>query len=140
MSPIHRCRGLLTAAALVGMGFLAPAQAGEMLQTLKGNTFVCVSPEAYDAAMARVIELDGRPLDPLKKELSEARQCMFVDPETTRNFEAPYAEIMQRDGTKVQVQIIITIRNRISLLHRTMKRYVLVGWTAESNLEDRKIL
>jgi hypothetical protein len=132
------CR--LLAAALMGVALLAPAQAGVVLQTLKENIFVCVSPEAYDNAMARVIELDGRNLEPLKKELSDARQCMFVDPEMVDNMEAPYAVIMERIGTKVQVQFIVTFRERIALLHRMMNRYVLVGWTDESNLEDREVL
>jgi len=132
------CR--LLAAALMGVALLAPAQAGVVLQTLKENIFVCVSPEAYDKAMARVIELDGRNLEPLKKELSDARQCMFVDPEMVDNMEAPYAVIMERNGTKVQVQFIVTFRERIALLHRMMNRYVLVGWTDESNLEDREVL
>jgi hypothetical protein len=128
------------AAALLAIALLAPAQAGVILQTLKENIFVCVSPEAYDNAMARVIERDGRSIEPLKKELSDAKQCMFVDPEIVRNMEAPYAVIMERDGTKVQVQFIVTFRERIALLHRMMNRYVLVGWTDESNLEDRQVL
>ncbi len=139
MSRIKNSRGLL-AAALMGVAFLAPAKAGVILQTLKENIFVCISPEAYDDAMARVDELDGRNLEPLKKELGDAKQCMFVDPEMVNNMEAPYAVIMQRDGTKVQVQFIVTFRERIELLHRLMNRFVLVGWTDESNLEPRQVL
>ena len=139
MSLMNKGRGFL-AAVLMGVAVLAPAQAGVILQTLKENIFVCISPEAYDDAMARVIELDGRNLEPLKKELSDAQKCMFVDPEMVNNMEAPYAVIMQRDGTKVKVQFIVTYRERIALLHRNMNRYVLVGWTDESNLEDRQVL
>ena len=49
---------------------------------------------------------------------------------------------LQRDGTKVQVQFIVTFRKRVEnqLLHRMINRYVLVGWTDESNLEPKTIL
>jgi len=126
--------------ALVGMAVLAPAQAGETFSTLKENIFVCVSPRAYDEAMGRVRELNGRDIEPLKKELGEKQQCMFVDPELADNIMAPFAIVLQRDGTKVQVQFIVTLRKRVEFLHRLINRYVLVGWTDESNLELKQIL
>ncbi|HWH49720.1 MAG TPA: hypothetical protein VN664_18125 [Burkholderiales bacterium] len=134
-------KGRLMAAALVGMAVLAPAQAADnKYTTLKENIFVCISPQAYDDAMARVQALNSRDLEPLKKELSEAQQCMFVDPHMVDNIMAPFAVVLQRDGTKVQVQFIVTFRDRVEFLHRLIKRYVLVGWTDESNLEPKTIL
>jgi hypothetical protein len=137
MSRIKKRRFL--AAALVGMAVVAPAQAGDFT-TLKENIFVCISPQAYDDAMVRVRELSGRNLEPLKKDLSENKQCMFVDPEMADNIMAPFAVVLQRDGTKVQVQFIITFRKNVAFLHRLINRYVLVGWTDESNLELRRVL
>jgi hypothetical protein len=137
MSRIKKRRFL--AAALVGMAVVAPAQAGDFT-TLKENIFVCISPQAYDDAMVRVRELSGRNLEPLKKDLSENKQCMFVDPEMADNIMAPFAVVLQRDGTKVQVQFIITFRKNVAFLHRLINRYVLVGWTDESNLESRRVL
>ncbi len=128
------------AAALVGMAVVAPAQAGATFTTLKENIFVCISPQAYDDAMVRVRGLNSRDLEPLKKELSEAQQCMFVDPKLADNIMAPFAVVLQRDGTKVQVQFIVTFRERVEFLHRMINRYVLVGWTDESNLESKRIL
>lgn len=119
---------------------LVPAQAGETFSTLKENIFLCVSPEAYDDAMVRVRELNGQDLEALKKDLGEKKQCMFVDTEMAENIMAPFALVLKRDGTKVQVQFIVTFRNRIALLHRLINRYVLVGWTEESNLEPKTIL
>lgn len=139
MSPMKKNRGLLVA-ALAGMAAFAPAQAGETFTTLKENIFVCVSPQAYDEAMVRVHELNGRDLEPLRKELGEKQQCMFVDPELADNIMAPYALVLQRDGTKVQVQFIVTFREKKAFLHRLINRYVLVGWTDESNLERKQIL
>jgi hypothetical protein len=137
MSPA-KVRGLL-AAVLMGVAILAPVQAGETFTTLKDNIFVCISPEAYDEAMKRMGELDGRSLEPLKKELGDNQQCMFVDRDLVKKIMAPFAVVMQRDGTMVQVQFIVTFRERIELLHRLMNRYVLVGWTEESNLEPKQI-
>ena len=127
------------AAALVGMAVVAPAQAGDFT-TLKENIFVCISPQAYDEAMVRVRELGGRNIEPLKKELGENKLCMFVDPEMADNIMAPFAVVLQRDGTKVQVQFIVTFRKKVEFLHRLINRYVLVGWTDESNLEVKSIL
>ena len=139
MSLMKNSRALATA-ALAGIAMVAPAQAGETFTTLKENIFVCISPQAYDEAMVRVAELKGRDLEPLKKELGEKKQCMFVDPEMADNIMAPFAIVLQRDGTKVQVQFIVTFRERIELLHRLINRYVLVGWTDESNLAPKQIL
>lgn len=130
----------LLGVALLGILAGIPARAGETYKTLKENIFVCISPEAYDSAMARVRELNGKDLDPLKKELGEQKQCMFVDAEMADDIMAPYAIVLERNGSKVQVQFIITFNKRIALLHRLINRYVLVGWTDESNLEPKKIL
>ena len=139
MSPIGKSRGLL-AAVVAGMALIAPVRAGETFTTLKENVFVCISPQAYDDAMTRVAEAKGRDLEPLRKDLGEKKQCMFVDPRMADNIMAPYAIILQRDGTKVQVQFIITFRDRVAFLHRLINRYVLVGWTEEANLEPKQVL
>ena len=130
----------LLGAALLGILAGIPARAGETYKTLKENIFVCISPEAYDNAMARVRELSGQDLAPLKKELGEQKQCMFVDAEMADDIMAPYAIVLERNGSKVQVQFVVTFNKRIALLHRMINRYVLVGWTDESNLEPKRIL
>jgi hypothetical protein len=140
MTTIDKHSGGLLAAALIGIALIGPARAGETFTTLKENVFVCVSPQAYDDAMIRVRELNGRDLEPLKKELGDKQQCMFVDPEMADNIMAPFAIVLQRDGTKVQVQFIVTFRQKVAFLHRLINRYILVGWTDESNLEPKQIL
>ena len=139
MNGMKQCHGLLVA-VLLGVGLVAPAYAGETFTTLKENTFVCVSPQVYDEAMVRVRELNGRDLEPLKKELSEKQQCMFADPQLVDRIMAPFAVVLQRDGTKVQVQFIITFRENVAFLHRLINRYVLVGWTDETNLQPKQVL
>jgi len=131
----------LSVTICIGWALLAGnVYSGETFMTLKENIFVCVSPQAYDDAMTRVRELNGRSLGPLRKELADAKQCMFVDPEMADSIMAPYAIVLERDGAKVQVQFIVTFRQKIQLLHRLMNRFVLVGWTDESNLEEKQIL
>lgn len=137
MSPTKR-KVLL--AALACTAIAAPVRAGETFKTLKENIFVCISPQVYDEAMQRVREVGNRDIEPLKKELGEAKQCMFVDPEMADSIMAPFAIVLQRDGAKVQVQFIVTFREKIAFLHRLTNRYVLVGWTDESNLEPKQIL
>jgi hypothetical protein len=134
-----------TAAALAMIGALAltGARADERgtFTTLKENIFICVSPQAYDDAMVRVNGLNnGQDIEPLKKELGEKQQCMFVDAEMADNIMAPFAVVLQREGSKVQVQFIVTFRKRVEFLHRLVNRLVLVGWTDESNLERKTIL
>ena len=65
---------------------------------------------------------------------------MFVDGEIVEGIMAPFAVVLERNGSKVQVQFVVTFRERRALLHRMINRYVLVGWTEESNLTPRKIL
>jgi hypothetical protein len=132
------------AAAMLGMMAFTSADADEpgknTFTTLKENIFVCVSPQAYDDAMARASELNGQDVEPLKKELGEKKQCMFVDAELVDNIMAPFAVVLKREGTKVQVQFIVSFHKRVAFLHRLVNRYVLVGWTDESNLEPKTIL
>ena len=137
---INKRTASLLGVALLGILALMPARAGDTFTTLKENIFVCISPEAYDDAMSRVREVNGQDLEPLKKDLGERKQCMFVDAEMAGDIMAPFAIVLDRNSTKVQVQFIVTFQKQISLLHRMINRYVLVGWTDESNLEPKKIL
>ncbi|HWQ37274.1 MAG TPA: hypothetical protein VNM24_01495 [Burkholderiales bacterium] len=123
-------------------GLLGPStlQADETFRTLKENIFVCISPQAYDDAMTRVQGLNGNELEGVKRDLGEKKQCMFVDAELADSIMAPFAVVMDRNGTKVQVQFVVTLRKRVEFLHRLINRYVLVGWTEESNLTPKKIL
>ena len=140
MSRVARCCCMLAAGALLVLSGAVPGHAKETFTTLKENIFLCVSAQAYDEAMARLSALNGQDSEPLRKELSERKQCMFVDAEMVDNMMAPFAIVLQREGSKVQVQFIITFRDRVEFLHRLINRYVLVGWTDESNLEPKTIL
>jgi hypothetical protein len=131
-----------TVAALLGMTFAAttPTRADETLTTLKQDIFVCTSPRVYDDAMVKVRELNGNDLEPLKKDLAEKKQCMFVDAQMVDDLMAPFAVVLERDSGKVRVQFILQDRKRLEFLHRLINRIVLVGWTDEANLEPKKVL
>ena len=129
-------------AALALLGATAAvAQAQDTyLDTFKPGIWVCVSPQVYDEAMVRVNELGGKDIEPLRKELAEQKKCMYVDEEMVESMQAPFALVMKQDGTKVHVQFIVTFRKRIELLHRLTNRYVMQGWTDQSNLVKKKVL
>ena len=131
----------LLGATLLGMSLGGTAaSAGDTLTTLKENIFICVSPKVYDEAMTRVREQNGKDVEPLKKELAEKKQCMFVDSAMVERLMVPFAVVLERDSGKVQVQFILEQRKNVEFLHRLINRTVLVGWTDEANLEPKKIL
>ena len=131
----------LLAATLLGISLSTTnASAGDTLTTLKENIFVCISPQVYDEAMVRVREQNGKDVEPLKKDLAEKKQCMFVDGAMVERLMVPFAVVLERNSGKVQIQFILEQRKSIEFLHRLVNRTVLVGWTDEANLEPKKIL
>jgi hypothetical protein len=136
MSKVVRWAALALLSALAGA-----AQAQDTyLDTFKPDVWVCVSPKVYDEAMVRVAEFQGQDIAPLKKELADQKKCMYVDEELVDSMQAPFAIILKRDGTKVQVQFVVTFRKRIELLHRLTNRYVMQGWTEQSNLVKKRVM
>ena len=128
------------AAALLGLA-AATAQAQEtLLDTFKPGIWVCVSPQVYDEAMVRVNEVSGKDIEPLRKELADQKKCMYVDEEMVESMQAPFALVTKRDGTKVQVQFVVVFRKRIELLHRLTNRFVMQGWTDQTNLVKKRVM
>jgi len=74
---------------------------------------VCISPQAYDEAMCACAN-SAAATSSVEEELGENKLCMFVDPEMADNIMAPFAVVLQRDGTKVQVQFIVTFRKNVA--------------------------
>lgn len=127
-------------AALVSAASIGVAQAGETFRTFKENSWVCVSPQVYDDAMVRVNGTGAQDIEVLRKELGDNKQCMLVDGEIVESMMAPFALVLNREGTKVQVQFIVSFRQRVEFLHRLINRFVLVGWTEEANLVPKQIM
>jgi hypothetical protein len=125
--------------ALLAGVLVAPAHAGEILTGLKDNIWICVSPEAYDDAVARERQ-QGQKLEDLKKELADQKRCMYADTDLVGRMMAPFAIVTERNGTKVRVQFTVEYRKRLEFLHRMISRIVLAGWTDSANLVEKPIL
>jgi hypothetical protein len=131
---------LLATVLLSGVAMLSAQAQEKVLTTLKPSIWLCVSPKVYDEAMVRVNDVSGKDVEPLRKELGEQKKCMYVDEEMVESMMAPFALVLKREGSKVQVQFVISQRKRIEFLHRLTNRYVLVGWTEEANLVPKRIM
>jgi hypothetical protein len=116
------------------------AGAANYLQTLKEGTWVCVTPEAYDEAIAEARKSPGKSPEDLRQELLDRKQCIYVDTEFADKIMTPFATVLERQGDKVKVSFTVDLRKRIELLHRQIARYTLVGWTDAANLIDKEIL
>ena len=126
--------------ALMVFGLVtAGAYAGEYLQTLKADCWVCSTPEAYDVALAEQRRGDGD-LEELKRRLLAEKLCMFVDAGFVEKMMVPFAKVVERQGTKVKVTFTVEFRKRFEILHRQITRVTYAGWTETANLVDKEIL
>jgi hypothetical protein len=119
---------------------LGTAHAGEFLTTLKEGSWLCSSPDAYDIAIEEQRKWEGGNLDVLKKDLLDRKLCMYVDAEYVEKMMIPFAQVLERQGTKVRVQFTVEFRKRLEILHRFISRVTYAGWTDAANLRDKEIL
>jgi hypothetical protein len=121
------------------LGIVADATyAGEYLQTLKENCWVCETPEAYDLAIAE--ERKNGDLEALKQRLLDQKQCIYADNAFVSRMMVPYATVLERQGAKVKVTFTLQYRKRLEALHRQISRVTFVGWTDAGNLLNKEIL
>jgi hypothetical protein len=118
---------------------VSPTRAAEYLQTLKEGSWVCSTPEAYDAAIAQE-RRGNEKLEELKTRLLDQKQCIYMDADFVEKLMAPFARVVERQGTKVKVEFTVQYRKRLQTLHRQISRVTLVGWTEAGNLLDKEIL
>jgi hypothetical protein len=123
---------------LLSLG-VAPAHAGEVLQTLKAGSWLCTTPEAYDSALAEERRANGD-LEELKRRLLAEKLCMYADTELVEKIMVPFARVLERQGSKVKVIFTVEFQKRFEVLHRLITRVTYGGWTEASNLEDKEIL
>ena len=75
---------------------------------MKEGTWVCVTPEAYDQALAEQAKTNGyKELMALKDRLLAEKSCMFVDDEDIEDMMAPFVEVVDRQGDKIKVTFTI---------------------------------
>lgn len=105
-------------------------------QTLYSNIWVCVSPDAYDAAVERAASWPREKFNQLRSELLEAKQCMLVEEDDVEDMMAPFVEILEERGDKVMVRFTVEFYKKIEYLHRNITRVTFAGWTARTNLRN----
>lgn len=112
------------------------APAGEYLKTLKENSWLCSTPEAYDQAIEKERNGQGKNLEELKKQLLEQKLCMYIDHEYAEKIMHPSVKVLERQGNKIKVTFAVEFRKRFELLHHQITRVVYAGWTDTVNLID----
>jgi hypothetical protein len=123
------------AMALLGGGAAGAADGPPYL--LHEGTWVCVTPEAYDQALAEQAGTNGyKELMALKERLLAAKSCMFVDDEDIEDMMAPFVEIVDQTGDKIKVTFTIEFYKRTSTIGARFNRVKFSGWTAENRLAD----
>jgi hypothetical protein len=104
---------------------------------LEEGTWVCVTPEAYDQAMAEQGKISGfQELMALKDRMLEAKLCQYVDDDDIEDMMAPFVEVIERQGDKIKVTFTIEFYKKLAELHRSFNRVKFAGWTAEERLAD----
>jgi hypothetical protein len=125
------------AAPLVVATTLAGTAAEGPPYLLHEGTWVCVTPEAYDQALAEQAKTNGyKDLMALKERLLAAKSCMFVDDEDIEDMMAPFVQVGERQGDKIKVTFTIEFYKPTSSIGAKFNRVRFSGWTAEDRLAD----
>jgi hypothetical protein len=122
---------LTVATTLVGIAAEGPPY------LLHENTWVCVTPEAYDQALAEQAKTDGyKALMALKERLLAEKSCMLVDDDDIEDMMAPFVEVIERQSDKIKVTFTVEFYKRFDAVHARFSRVKFSGWTAEDRLAD----
>jgi hypothetical protein len=105
---------------------------------LAENSWVCVTPDAYDQAIAETEKTDD--VRELRKRLLEDRLCMTVDDEDIEDMMAPFVQVTERRDQKIKVRFEVEFYKRIAFLHRNFARVTFAGWTHQDRLKPRSSL
>jgi hypothetical protein len=105
---------------------------------LAENSWVCVTPEAYDVAIAEADRTDD--IRALRKKMLEDRQCLTIDDEDIEDMLAPFVQVTERQDEKIKVRFEVEYYKRIAYLHRNFARVTFAGWTHRDRLKPRSSL
>jgi hypothetical protein len=104
---------------------------------LHEGTWVCVTPEAYNQALAEQAKTNGyKELMALTQRLLNEKSCMYVDDDDIEDMMAPFVEVIERQGDKIKVTFTIEFYKRVSDAQAGFNRVKFAGWTAEDRLAD----
>jgi hypothetical protein len=108
---------------------------------LEEGSWICVTPEDYDQAIAEEAKINGYPeLMALNERLVEAKSCMLIDDEHIEDMLAPFVTVVERQGDKIKVEFWVEFYKRQAELHRAWTHVKFSGWTAEERLADYRPL
>lgn len=105
---------------------------------LAENSWVCVTPEAYDVAIAEADKTDD--IRALRKKMLEDKQCLTIDDEDIEDMMAPFVQVTERQDEKIKVRFEVEFYKRIAYLHRNFARITFAGWTHQDRLKPRSSL
>lgn len=105
---------------------------------LAENSWVCVTPEAYDVAIAEAGKTDD--IRALRKQMLEDKQCLTIDDEDIEDMLAPFVQVTERQDEKIKVRFEVEYYKRIAYLHRNFARVTFAGWTHQDRLKPRSSL
>jgi len=105
---------------------------------LAENSWVCVTPEAYDQAITEADKTDD--IRGLRKKFLEDRLCMTIDDEDIEDMMAPFVLVTDRQDEKIKVRFEVEFYKRIAFLHRNFARVTFAGWTHQDRLKPRSSL
>lgn len=104
---------------------------------LEEGSWICVTPEDYDKAVAEQAKTNGYPeLMALNERLVEAKSCMLIDDEHIEDMLAPFVTVVERQGDKIKVEFWVEFYKRQAELQRAWTHVKFSGWTAEERLAD----
>jgi hypothetical protein len=112
---------------------VAGAVAAEEPLMFRGSTWVCDTPDHYDAVVAR--QRNGDPLRALRQEL--AKVCVFIEDEDQDDIMAPFVSRLEENGDKVKIVFMVQEERRKSLLNRSVEQIQYRGWTATEKVQPR---
>ncbi len=121
------------------MVLIGVTQAAERT-TLKIGSWLCVSPEAYDQAVAEAKKRHGKAREALKQQLLDDKLCLYADDELLEDIMAPWVQVIDRQGDKVKVSFMVEFYKRVEYLHRRFSRVNYTGWTDAGNLTELAFL
>ncbi|MEZ5930845.1 MAG: hypothetical protein R3F54_02655 [Alphaproteobacteria bacterium] len=105
---------------------------------LAENSWVCVTPEAYDAAITEADKTDD--IRALRKKMLDDKQCLTIDDDDIEDMLAPFVQVTERQDEKVKVRFEVEYYKRIAFLHRNFARVTFAGWTHQDRLRPRSSL
>ena len=104
---------------------------------LEEGTWLCVTPEDYDKAIAEQAKINGYPeLMALNERLVAAKSCILIDDEHIEDMLAPFVTVVDRQGDKIKVEFWVEFYKRQAELQRAWTHVKFSGWTAEERLAD----